>query len=70
MPGIVRSFSGPNGTDNYIPDNGIYTVTRNALGSIIRIDLVGPHGERFHKIITRNGVDYVTDIGFWIQDAI
>ena len=70
MPNIRRPFSGPNGPRNYIPDNGTYTFTRNVAQNIIRIDIVGPHGEMFHKIITRDGTERITDMGFWIQDAI
>lgn len=70
MPGIRRTYSGPNGSDNFLPDNGNIVLTRNGAFNIIRIDITGPHGQAFHRIITRDGAERVTDVGFWIQDAI
>lgn len=66
MPGIRRKFSGPNGYLNFIADNNIVELTRNPAGNVIRIDMTGPHGENFYRIITRNLAEQVTDIGYWI----
>ena len=70
MPNIRRKFSGPNGLNNYIPDNGLYTFTRNPAGNVIRIDVAGPATQAFHRIVTRNVAERVTDVGYWIQDSI
>ena len=70
MPGIQRKYTGPQGYLNFIPDNVDIDFTRNAAHNIIRIDITGPHGEAFHRIITRDAAERVTDVGFWIQDAI
>lgn len=70
MPGIRRVFSGPNGSNNFLPDNGEITLTRNGANHVIRVDIVGPHGQMYHRIINRNILELVTDIEFWVQDAI
>ena len=70
MPGIRRPFSGPNGSKNFIPDNGEIVLTRNGAARIIRIDITGPHGQMYHRIINRDLAQNVTDIEFWVQDAI
>lgn len=69
MPNIRRRFTGPNGYLNFIPDNGTYAFTRNPAGNIIRIDVDAPDGREFHRIITRNIAEQVTDVGYWIQDT-
>ena len=70
MPGIRRVFSGPNGTKNYLPDNGVVTLTRDAQYRIIRVDYAGPNTQAFHRIFTRDGNGLITNIGYWIQDSV
>jgi len=68
MPSVRRKFHGPNGYLNFMPDNNEITLTRDAWGYVIRIDTLGPIGQQFYRIFTRDaGTHNVTDIGFWIQ---
>lgn len=70
MPGIQRRFTGPNGYLNFIPDNGLILLTRDINNRIVRLDITGPHGEAYHRIINRDGAGRVANIQFWVQDAI
>lgn len=70
MPGIRRTYSGPNGYLNFIPDNSHIVITRDVNNRIIRIDLDGPHGQAYHKIFTRDVNGRIAQVQFWVQDAI
>jgi len=67
MPNVRRRYSGPNGSDNFIPDNSHIVLTRNPANNVTRIDIYSPIGEHFYKIITRDITEAVIDTGFWIQ---
>ena len=67
MPEPQRKFSGPNGFNNFLPDNGEIVLTRDVNDNIVTIEIESPIGKIYTRTITRNPDGSVASISFWTE---
>ena len=65
--GNARTYSGPNGADNFISDNPRLVLTRDVNDRVMVIDLYTVLGVHLRKTLTRNALGSVDNAGRWVR---